>query len=52
MSGRPRQAVRLSTLSLSCLFCKMGVDHITFWGGNVTKHGKCFARGKHVGSVH
>lgn len=30
----------MTALSLSFLFCKAGLYHITFWGGNVTKHGK------------
>lgn len=52
MSGRPGQAGRVTALSLNCLFCKMGIDPVTFRGGNVTTHGKCLARGKNAGSVH
>lgn len=30
----------MTALSLSFLFWKAGRYHITFWGGNVTKHRK------------
>lgn len=30
----------------------MGIDPITFWGLNVTKHVKRLAHGKNVGSIH
>lgn len=37
----------MAALSLSFLFWEAGLDHITFWGGNVTKHRKLSAWEEH-----